>query len=179
MKINWKLFLGAILFIIIEGFIFIDLKDLSISDKIQAGSIIALVFVTLYYAIQTYMLVKEAKKKRDADFWERRIAEFYKPFIVKLNTMRDEINVETLSAYRTEEISIDTQNFLWEKRYMVSKDTFNKINELHSKLFIVHTDVDKAEELLREFREAESKVRTIIVNECKSLEASIRKIYGY
>ena len=78
-KYHWKLFLGAILLIIIESYIFIGLKELSISDKIRAGSIIALVAVTIYYAIQTQKLVekqekstKEERKLRDAEYVDKK-----------------------------------------------------------------------------------------------------------
>ena len=67
---------------------------------------------------------------------------------------------------------------------MIPIDTSNKINELHTDLFIASIDIaqldnKEVKKLLRQLRMAESKVRTIIVDEWKSIEASIRKIYGY
>jgi hypothetical protein len=53
-------------FIILEVFIFTCLVDLKTSDKIQAGSIVALVFVTFYYAFQTRKLVDQAKDQTRA-----------------------------------------------------------------------------------------------------------------
>ncbi len=162
----------------------INQQKLQISNKIQAWAIVTLVFITGIYAYQTHETVKEAEKRRKADYWERRIKEFYKPFWDRLNTVRNEIKIDTLGERRTVEILKDVEDFLWEKSYMIPIDTFNKINELHTELFIGSIDIaqfdnKKVKELLRQLRRAESKVRTIIVDELKSIEASIRKIYGY
>jgi len=162
----------------------INQQKLQISNKIQAWAIVTLVFITGIYAYQTHKTVKEAEKRRKADYWERRIKEFYKPFWDILNTMRNEIKIDTFGERRTEEILKDVEDFYWKRRYMIPIDTSNKINELHTDLFIASIDIaqldnKEVKKLLRQLRMAESKVRTIIVDEWKSIEASIRKIYGY
>ena len=181
-----KIWVPLIIVIFYLSICFIIYKQyyISISDKIEVGAIVTLVFITGNYAYQTHKTVKEAEKRRKADYWERRINKFYKPFFDKLNTIRREINIETLSGDRTKEILKDIEDFYWERRYMISIDTFKEVNELHTKLFIASVDIaqldnNEAKELLKDFRIAESKVRTIIVNEWKGIEASIRKIYGY
>jgi len=62
-----------------------------ISNMIQAGAIIALVFFTLFYAIQTQRLVEkqeksiiEERKRRDAEFADRKLQDFFSPMIYKL-----------------------------------------------------------------------------------------------
>ena len=157
---------------------------IQIGDKIEASAIVILVFITGIYAYQTHKTVKEAEKRRKADYWERRINKFYKPFFDKLNKMSNKVNKDTIGKKITENILKDVEDFCWKRRYMIPIDTFKKINELHFNLFIASIDIaqfdDKeVEELLRQFRMAESKVRKLIVNELESIEASIRKIYGY
>lgn len=89
-----------------------------INNIIQAILIVTLVFVTFFYAKQTQRLVEEErksleeiKKKRDADYWERRISEFYKPFIDKLNNMIVEIRKDPIDTDRTWEIIKNTGDF--------------------------------------------------------------------
>jgi len=182
-KRNKDLIIIGIIWIIISIPILIMLYP-KVGEMIQAEAIITLVFVTIFYAVQTQKMVKEEEKRRKADYWERRIKEFYKPLWDRLNTVRNEIKIDTLGEGRTVEILKDVEDFLWEKRYMIPIDTFNKINELHTELFIASIDIaqldnKEVKELLKQLRRAESKVRTIIVDEWKSIEASIRKIYGY
>ena len=98
--------------------------------------------------------------------------------------MRREINKDTVDKKITENILKDVEDFYWKRRYMISIDTFKKIDELHTKLFIASIDIaqlsnDEAEKLLKDFRMAESKVRDIIIMEWENIENSIRKFYGY
>lgn len=187
-----RLFIFWFMAIIIASVLLVFLKPQeTINNIIQAIAIITLVFVTWVYAKRTKDLVEqekisleEQKKKRTIDFWEKRINEFYKPFIDKLNTMRREINKDTVDKKITENILKDVEDFYWKRRYMISIDTFKKIDELHTKLFIASIDIaqlsnDEAEKLLKDFRMAESKVRDIIIMEWENIENSIRKFYGY
>lgn len=66
-------------------------RDL-IHNIVQAEAIINLVFITLYYAIQTRRLVEEERKifkreekRRNADYKERKLEEFFYPFFFKIN----------------------------------------------------------------------------------------------
>ena len=68
-------------------FIIYKQTDFLISDKIQAWAIVTLVFVTLYYARQTHNLVKEEKKRRQAEYGERYIQNFYNPLKLKLRDL--------------------------------------------------------------------------------------------
>jgi hypothetical protein len=64
---------------------------MQLSDRIQAASMITLVFITMFYAVQTQALVKEErraleeeKKRRSAEFGERKIVVLLGPLSTKL-----------------------------------------------------------------------------------------------
>jgi hypothetical protein len=185
MKKVWRWIVVIAIFILLSACFFIWKQcGIQIGDKIEASAIVILVFITGIYAYLTHKTLKEAEKRRKADYWERRIIKFYKPFFDKLNKMGNTVNKDTIGKKITENILKDVENFCWERRYMIPIDTFKKINELHTDLFIASIDIaqfdnKEVEEFLRQFRMAESKVRKLIVNELESIEASIRKIYGY
>jgi len=185
MKKVWIWIAVIAIFILLSACFFIWKQcGIQIGDKIEASAIVILVFITGIYAYLTHKTLKEAEKRRKADYWERRINKFYKPFFDKLNKMRNKVNKDTIGKKITENILKDVKDFSWERRYMIPIDTFKKINELHTDLFIASIDIaqfdnKEVEEFLRQFRMAESKVRKLIVNELESIEASIRKIYGY
>lgn len=82
-----------------------------INNMIQAGAIIALVFLTLFYAIQTQELVekqeksiKEERKRRDAEFADKKLQEFFTPMIYKLVLL--EITVKDIKSLAELESSI-------------------------------------------------------------------------
>jgi hypothetical protein len=65
--------------------------NMQLSDRIQAASVITLVFITWFYAVQTQALVKEErraleeeKKKRAAEFGEKKITVLLGPLTAKL-----------------------------------------------------------------------------------------------
>jgi hypothetical protein len=93
-KLRWKiivsliLWVGSVLTVSIAG-------TIHLSDRIQAASMITLVFITWFYAVQTQALVKEQrrsleeeKKKRVADFGEKRISELLVPLNVQLGAFQ-------------------------------------------------------------------------------------------
>lgn len=152
-KCQWKLFLGAILLIIIEGYIFIGLKELSISDKIQAGSIIALVAVTIYYAIQTQKLVKkqeestnEERKRRDAEFADKKLQEFFSPMILRLVSLKNDIEGLKTSAElvtfvkKLEIILIEMSGSMEKYMYLLPYEdivSFGRVVEIHKKALLI------------------------------------------
>lgn len=144
---------------------------------IQAEAIVALVFVTLVYAIETHKLVKEGQMKRVADFYEKRINEFYGPFIEKLNDLRDELHREPPDMKKMNELKKDAQYFLWQKEYMVSQVTAKKIVKLM--LHILEVDHDRSREAFRKYYESAIAVGNIITEELDEITIKIRKIYGY
>jgi len=191
MRVGKLIVLGSLLIIGISFLLWFAKPQQTWSIIIQADAIITLILVTWAYAIRTKDLVdqqkislEEQKKKRTIDFWERRINEFYEPFFDKLNKMRSKINLDTFGKKIAENILKDVEDFYWKRRYMISIDTFKKISDLHTKLFLSYLDVsqlghDEASKVLRDFRIAESKVRDIVIMEWENIENSIRKFYGY
>jgi len=165
--ILWLLCCGAIIYFLCG----------QINNIIQAIAIITLVFVTLYYAVQTQKLVEEGKKKRDADFYEKRIDEFYMPFIEKLNVLKDKIHESPLNSVEMHNLSRETVLFLWQKARLAPKKTIKKIKALLIDLLVARPKLD--ENTLEKLRESEDEVRKIIVEEWKIVEDEIRKIYGY
>ena len=153
-------------------------------------AILILVWVTWFYAKRTQDLVdeqqkylEEAKKKNNADFGEKRIAEFHKPFIDQLNTMISNINRSTLADDAIIEILNSAHELFLRKKYMASKETCEFIDELRSSIFFAHVDSANNEDeiniMIAEFRQNEKKVREIIVTEWNALEDQIRNFYGY
>ena len=146
-------------------------------DKIiQAELIVILVFITLFYAIQTQRIVKEERKKNTADFWEKRLVEFYKPFIDKLNNMKTAVYKKPINKDRISEIYQNTKNLIWKRDYMISEKTCKKIE----KLIILLSEIQDYREgdSLKEFTDLEKEVRKIVINEWNDIKYSLRKIYA-
>jgi hypothetical protein len=88
----WSVLLLIVLFV----------RAMQLSDRIQAASVITLVFVTMYYAVQTQALVKEEQRslkeetdKRVAEYGEKRIKEFLIPLNGLLSNLKMYFNVVT------------------------------------------------------------------------------------
>lgn len=78
--------------------------NIQLGDRLQAASMISLVFITGYYAVRTHELVKEQrrnteeeKRRRDAEFGERRIHNFLGPFGIMLRRFQDSLDFLALS----------------------------------------------------------------------------------
>lgn len=74
--------------------------NIRLSDRIQAASMITLVFITLFYAVQTQALVREEQRaleeerdKRIAEYGEKRITLFLTPLKNKLNQLKDDLSI--------------------------------------------------------------------------------------
>lgn len=185
MKNLWKenksifilVIIGIILFILV-GIILYPEKD----KIIQAELIVILVSITLFYAIQTQKLVRqeksslaELKRKRKADFWEKRLLEFYKPFIDKMNNMLEAIHKEQIDRDRITEIWNNTKDFIWKKDYMISEYTCKKIEKLTMLLFEFQNK--EKEKFNREFSELEREVREIVIDEWNDIKKNLREVY--
>jgi len=180
-----RLFIHWLLAIIIASVLLVFLKPQeTINNIIQAIAIITLVFVTWVYAKRTGDLVEqekktleENKKKKDADYWEKRINEFYQPFIVKLNNIKEELYNEQRDTKKMNELRNDAQCFFWKKKYMISQETVKKIEKLQ--LTIFQAELDRRKKSFKKYYEAEKEVRTTINNEWNEIEDKIRKFYSY
>lgn len=180
-----RLFIFWLLAIIVASVLLIFLKPQeTINNIIQAIAIITLIFVTWVYAKRTKDLVdqekislEEEKKRRDAEHWEKRINEFFMPFIEKISDIRDGLHKSPIDTKKMNELTKNTQYFFWHRGWLISKETFKKIEKLEFAIFVAVADIDK--ESLKRFHEAEKEVRKIIVNDWKETEDKLRKFHGY
>jgi hypothetical protein len=117
---HWRIIIGMSLWMAIV-LIILFTGILSLSDRIQAASVITLVFITLFYAVQTQALVKEErraleeeKKKRAADFGERKIIVLLGPLSEKLKEFIHIIFIlfEETDKVRFHEYSVEARNEL-------------------------------------------------------------------
>jgi hypothetical protein len=149
------------------------------NNIIQAIAITTLVFVTIYYARQTWALVEEGKKKRDANFWERRINEFYEPFIVKLNELKKELHEDRDTREMMEmmnKIWKELYHILYSKGYMTSEKTLKEIAKLTQA--ISEAEEDRERESYKKYYAVEQATRKIILKEWDELEHLLREFYG-
>jgi hypothetical protein len=95
--------------------------NIPLGDRIQAASMITLVFITLFYAVQTQALVKEerraleeGKKKRSADFGERKMIVLLGPLSDKLKvfTYNFRLFFEETDKMRFHELSVEARKEL-------------------------------------------------------------------
>jgi hypothetical protein len=89
-----------------------------IGTLVQALAVSALVGVTIFYANQTKRLVDESikdreemVKKRNADFWERTIIEFYRPLINKINNLSDFLRMKQIATDELNKVTEDVLEF--------------------------------------------------------------------
>jgi len=179
MKNVWKENKSLIILVFIGILVLISVYILLYPEKdkiIQAELIVILVSITLFYAIQTQRIVKEEKKKNTADFWEKRLVEFYKPFIDKLNNMKDAVHKKPINKDRIFEIYKNTTHLIWKRDYMISEKTCKKIEKLNILLF--ETQNYGEGDSLKEFNDLEKEVRKIILNEWNETKDALRKIYA-
>lgn len=167
-------------FWILASIIVLFILNLETNDKVEAWIIATLVFITLYYAIQTQKLVEEGKKRSLIDYWERRITQFYKPFIDKLDVLKFTIDKQSTLGADLKEISEkidDLRSYFLEKKYMISIKISQQIESLQD----IFWDALVGEEgvSMEDFKLREDEIRKIIKKEWDDIENSIRKFYGY
>jgi hypothetical protein len=99
LKANWRQIIGLLLWMAIV-LVILFIGTLKASDRIQAGSVVTLVFITWFYAIQTQALVKEERRafraerdKRVAEYGEKRITQFLIPLKNKLQQLKDGLSI--------------------------------------------------------------------------------------
>jgi len=95
LKAYWTILVGIALWAAIVVRVFF-IGDMSLSNRIQAISMITLVFVTLFYSVQTQKLVKEQRatleeerKRQNAEFGIQRIQWFLRPLLKRLESLKD------------------------------------------------------------------------------------------
>ena len=133
---HWRVLVGIAVWAAIVSIIFfqsgLDSQPrLSLSDKIQAMSVITLVFITWFYAVQTQRLVKEQKnaieeerKKRSAEFGVERIENFLRPLLQHLDDLKDSVSQIAAASKRPLEINFDNSLSIFQARLNVTKEFF-------------------------------------------------------
>jgi len=124
------------------------LSGLNISDKIQAAAIITLVAVTWFYAKQTKRLVDAQNLKKDLEFNERRMQDFYNPFIDVLDNARKAWGKHSINEIYDQFLREAHHSVFHKYSYMVSRETKKAISQLLSEIFLGGID-----EQNREFEE--------------------------
>jgi hypothetical protein len=156
----------------------------AINDWVLAYSTVTLVFVTIYYAIQTQRLVQQEKlnldesiKKRHIDFLERKINEFYAPFIDVFNSSWEELHRAELNLPLLWDLRLKSQRLLWDKGYLISAETFKKIDHWLGTLFLAIGNTERAPHY-DNHRDSDRDVRKKINEEWAETENKIREFYG-
>jgi len=143
--------------IIIVSMIILSSKDIVIYSKnlllnsiIHSFAVVTLVFVTWFYAkqteiiakqgreqsiqskeiaLQTQKLVEEQKLSRDLEFSERRLHEFYNPFIYSLDQAIKKF-IERRIEETDEFLKKPQEDIFYRYSYMISKDTLGLVDGL-------------------------------------------------
>ena len=178
-----RIFIFWLLAIIIALVLLVFLKPQeTISNIVQAIAIITLIFVTWVYAKRTKDLVdqekfslEEQKKKRIIDFWEKRITEFYKPFIDKLDKLKITMNKRSIDGKKVIDEIDDLRDFFKEKKYMISILKSNEIELLQDAFW--GALLSGRDESMEFYKLKENEIRKIIQNDWDDIDKSIRKFY--
>ncbi len=148
-----------------------------VGELISAISVETLVFVTWFYAMQAKRLVEEEQKKREADLYERRIAEVFMPLNDILDRIRDcfpEGKADTDSVYH---FLVDLERLFWAKAYLVSPETTNRFTEVFP--YILQDAIDSQRNIPVHNYQAKVMAAKILLNrEWRETEDRIRKLYG-
>ena len=188
MKKLWKenkdLIILVFIWILASIFVLILLCP-QIDEMIQAEAIITLVFVTIFYAIQTQKLVKqekisleEEKKRRTVDFWQSRLIEFFLPLRINLQKLQ-EIVME-FRPFSSDEFSKTLSEFieLMSKAYMLSPELNNSlISFLNMFKFQKREKVEEAEKYA--INEQSEELLKKVNIEIRIFEYKINEIYGF
>lgn len=202
--------------IAVEAVIFLTGSNLGLSDRIQAGSIVALVFVTLFYAIQTKKLVDQAKDQakgikkqaestyqlsyetkvqsirtgqlvfeqklsRDLLFNERRLQEFFNPFIYYLDLAIQNYGESKLDKI-SELLSKPKVDILFKYSYMLSPPAYKQTSICLTDLFLAGIDEhnNQLEEGSRKKLFADlSSIRKLLHGQRPIIEDYVRNSYPF
>lgn len=114
--------------------------------------------ITIYYAIQTQKLVKkqeestnEERKRRDAEFADKKLQEFFSPMILRLVSLKNDIeglktSAELVTFVKKLEIILIKMSGLMEKyMYLLPYEdivSFGRVVEIHKKALLIKDDKD-------------------------------------
>ena len=190
---HWGILVAVWAAIIAAIFVF---GAMQLGDRIQATTTITLVFITLFYAIQTQRLVDEERKGRSAEFGIQRIEELLRPLIEILDDLYDNLSVITeprdralIDKYENYLGNFQVRlNFLdkllFDHLYMASNRLRNELSKfLRETRESIPTIDNQAETYTIPWKEkVEKRIRELqgtIVVEAGLISQYIRKAYGY
>ena len=181
-KGNKYLIIIGLIWIIVSIAILIMLCP-EVGEMIQAEAIITLVFVTIFYARQTQRLVeqeekslKEEIKKRNADFEEKKLKEFYNPFKYLLFDLRFIVENEASPLKPTLELRAKIAKLGSGYGHMTTKELEDKAVDLLNHLFEITNINEGDKEQLETWREkALEKIKDVMKQKQKEIDV-IRSI---
>lgn len=160
--------------------------QLKIYNILHAIAIITLLFITLTYVIQTHKLLKqgkmaaeEEKKKRNADFAEKKLKEFYFPFRIKISQLEILMKKSNLSIDSVVNLTKDIVELVSKYGYNMEKEVDKTLLEM---LEVIIKIKDFEEEIAEWKDEAMTKILELsrITNvEIASIKARINQVYKF
>jgi len=183
----WKENKGLITLVFIWDLVSISVLILlypQIDEMIQAEAIITLVFVTIFYAIQTQKLVKqqkisldEEKKRRTVDFWQSRLTEFFLPLRINLQKLQAIMEFKPFSA---DEFSKTLSELieLMSKAYMLSLELNNALISFTNMFKFQRRDKVEEGEKYAIIEQSVELLKKVNI-EIRIFEYKINEIYGF
>lgn len=179
------------LFWLLLCFIICQQEEIQDGDKIQACTILALIFITGIYAFQTYNIVREEKKRREAEFGHTRIKDFYLPMLEKLQNLEKSLDKMQFDMSNANEIiDIDKifktfDSFRYDNSYLATSTLAQELlqfsNQIKERWIAGPTIRDRgARENWRD--DFLKKTRQAILagnKEFRDIMIQLRKTYGY
>lgn len=157
----------------------------TISNILQAQAVITLVLVTWFYAQQTKYLVdeqknaiRETKRKIQVDFLERRISEFYHPYILLLDKIKDVLNSSEIEHLRADSFHEELSSLYFKREYMtnISITLVSSMNSIIAELRMYGRQLGP--ETISKFNEITKSVRDFLVAEWRDIEREIKEYYS-
>jgi hypothetical protein len=178
---------GIVVLLVIAGLILLprDQWSRKVSGLIQAIAIVSLVAVTVYYAMQTKELAREQKKvlreitnKRNIDFLERRLKEFYGPFLYNFDGIVNTIELGPNISIDAEKHFRSFLALVRDKEYMASEEIRKKIHEMIPALQRAHDYAYQDKEIKDKFLDLAKKLEKALSNEAEKIMDQIQEFYS-
>jgi hypothetical protein len=184
LAICWVIISYAIVILGATGLLVVFRASTSLNNWILAYGTITLAFVTVYYAIQSQRLAEQGKKnldesikKRNVDFLERKINEFYAPFIEVFNSAWMQLHTRGVELQTLLQLRNEAQQLLWGKGYLISNETYQRIDEWLGTAFTVAANKTQ-DPSYEDHKKISQALRERINAEWAETENRIREFYG-
>jgi hypothetical protein len=198
LKAHWIL-IGITVWVAIMALVFT--RRMSLSNRIQAMSVITLVFITLFYSVQTQRLVKEQRatleeerKRQNAEFGMQRIQWFLRPLLERLKNLKDVVSL--IAEASKNHLQLDfknvqglfraqlngTKEFFGEYLYMtnaVIRYGYLKLTHMTMPTSIENPSEEFITQWKKEIDEYIAELEAEVNNEISRICQNIRKAYGF